>query len=268
MEKIGLLAGVGSLPVEFASAARAAGKEICCVALLDEADARLKDVCTSFKAINIARLGEIIAYLHEEQVTQVTMLGKVTKELLFSGKHEAPDMRMMQFLSSLPNQKDDTIMLGFVAELAKEKITTLDQRKLLESLLPKQGTLTKATPTKQDFADIEFGFTVAKALGGIDVGQTVVVKQKAVMALEAIEGTDACIKRGGKLACGGAVVVKTAKPKQDNRFDLPTVGMDTLEAMEEVNAKVLAIEAGKTFIADREKVLAKADEKGIAIVAV
>lgn len=268
MEKIGLLAGIGSLPAEFALAAHSLQQEVCCVALLDDTDARLPKLCAKFTSINIARLGEIIDYLHEQQIKKVTMLGKVTKELLFSGAHAQPDGRMMQFLATLPNQKDDTIMLGFVAELAKEGIETLDQSKLLRLLMPQAGVLTKIEPTAADYADIEFGFQVAKALGGIDVGQTVVVKQKAVMALEAIEGTDACIRRGGALARGGAVVVKTAKPRQDQRFDLPTVGKDTLAAMEEVGAKVLAIEAGKTFIADRQAVLAQAKEKGIVIVAV
>ena len=174
---------------------------------------------------------------------------------------------MVTFLATLPNRKDDTIMLGFVRELNKAGIEVLDQTVLIRLLMPETGCLTKRKPTADEEKDIAFGLRMAKELGRLDVGQTVVVKGLAVMALEAIEGTDACIARGGELARGGAVVVKTAKPKQDQRFDVPAVGLKTVATMVSVGAKVLAIEAGRTLLVDRDEVVALADQNGIAIVA-
>ncbi|MBR6710078.1 MAG: UDP-2,3-diacylglucosamine diphosphatase LpxI, partial [Selenomonadaceae bacterium] len=197
---------------------------------------------------------------------KVTMLGKVTKELLFNGKVQ-PDARMLQLLMSLPDRNDDTVMMMFVQELAKAGIQAFDQTALIKALMPQPGTISKREPTDAERADMEFGFKIAKELGRLDIGQTVVVKNQAVMALEAIEGTDACIRRGGELAHGGAVVVKTAKPQQDNRFDVPAVGKQTIESMAAVGAKALAIEAGSTLLVEKEQVLALAEEKGITIVA-
>ena len=261
MEKIGLLAGTGHLPIEFARAAKAAGYEVCAVALLPETDEGLAAECASFQYINIAKLGGILKHLQKNGVKKVTMLGKVTKELLMNGKHELPDFKMVTFLATLPNRKDDTIMLGFVRELNKAGIEVLDQTVLIRLLMPETGCLTKRKPTKDEEKDIDFGLRMAKELGRLDVGQTVVVKGLAVMALEAIEGTDACIARGG------AVVVKAAKPRQDQRFDVPAVGLKTIESMIGADAKVLAIEAGRTLLVDQKEVVALADKHGIAIVA-
>lgn len=266
MERVGLLAGIGKLPVECAKAAKKMGFEVYAVALLPETDPELKDVTADCREISIAHLDEILGYLKENQVKKVTMLGKVTKELLFSGKVQ-PDPRLMQLIMSLPDRKDDTIMMMFVQELAKAGIEAFDQTALIRALMPQKGVLTKRQPTEAEQKDTEFGFRIAKELGALDIGQTVVVKDMAVMALEAIEGTDACIQRGGELARGGAVVVKTAKPQQDNRFDVPAVGLKTLEVMASVKAKVLAIEAGRTLLVEREKVIALAEANDIAIVA-
>ena len=158
-------------------------------------------------------------------------------------------------------------MMAFVRELARAGIQTFDQTKLIRKLMPHRGTITQREPTEQEQRDMEFGFRIAKELGRFDIGQTVVVKNLAVMALEAIEGTDACIERGGKLANGGAVIAKVSKPQQDNRFDVPTVGYRTIEQMTQVGATALAIEAGKTLLVEREQMIALADAKGISIVA-
>ncbi len=267
MERIGLLAGAGHLPLEFARAAKAAGYEVCAVGLLPETDEGLAAECAEYQYINIAKLGGILKYLKKHDIRKVTMLGKVTKELLMNGKHELPDFKMVTFLAMLPNRKDDTIMLGFVRELNKEGIEVLDQTILIRLLMPETGCLTKRRPTADEEKDIAFGLHMAKELGRLDVGQTVVVKGLAVMALEAIEGTDACIARGGALARGGAVVVKAAKPKQDQRFDVPAVGLRTVETMIEAGASVLAIEAGRTLLVDRDQVIPLADAHGISIVA-
>ena len=266
MERVGLLAGTGKLPVECAKAAKMMGFEVYAVALLPETDPELKDVTADCREISIAHLDAILAYLKENQVKKVTMLGKVTKELLFNGKVQ-PDPKLLQLIMSLPDRKDDTIMMMFVQELAKAGIEAFDQTALIRALMPQKGTITKRQPAEEEQKDMEFGFRIAKELGALDIGQTVVVKNMAVMALEAIEGTDACIRRGGELAGCGAVVVKTAKPQQDNRFDVPAVGLKTLEMMASVKAKALAIEAGRTLLVEREKVIALAEANDITIVA-
>ena len=187
--------------------------------------------------------------------------------MLFAGK-VMPDARLMQLILSLPDRKDDTIMMMFVRELAKIGVQAFDQTVLIRKLMPHRGVLTKRQPTEDERQDMEFGLTMARELGRLDVGQTVVVKNRAVMALEAIEGTDACIRRGGELARGGAVVVKAAKPQQDNRFDVPAVGLKTLETMVETGASALAIEADKTLLVDRERVIALAEANNITIAAI
>ena len=267
MERIGLLAGAGKLPVECAKAAKLLGYEVYAVALLPETDAELKECTADCQFISIAHLDDVLNYLKEHQVSKVTMIGKVTKELLFSGKVQ-PDARMLKLIMELPDRKDDTIMMMFVRELAKAGMQAFDQTALLRMLMPHRGTLTELEPTKEQMKDMEFGFRIAKELGRLDIGQTVVVKNMAVMALEAIEGTDACIARGGKLANGGAVVVKVAKPEQDNRFDVPTVGKATIEGMVKAGATALAIEADKTLLVEKEDVLALAKEHGITIAAI
>lgn len=266
MDKLGILAGVGKLPVECARAAKQLGYEVYAVGLLPDSDPSIAQFCKDYQFISVAQLDAILNYLKTNQIEQVTMIGKVTKELLFNGA-VVPDMRMLQLIMSLPDRRDDTIMMAFVRELTKAGIQTFDQTKLIRKLMPHRGTITKREPTEQERQDMEFGFRIAKELGRLDIGQTVVVKSRAVMALEAIEGTDACIERGGQLARGGAVVAKVSKPQQDNRFDVPTVGYRTVENMANVGATALAIEAGKTLLVEREQMIAFADDKGIAIVA-
>ena len=267
MEKLGILAGVGKLPVECARAAQQLGYEVYAVGLLADSDPQIAQFSKDYQSISVAQLDAILNYLQTNQIQKVTMIGKVTKELLFSGAVQ-PDARMLQLIMSLPDRNDDTIMMAFVRELAKAGIQAFDQTALIRKLMPTRGTITQREPTDLERKDIDFGFRVAKELGRLDIGQTVVVKNRAVMALEAIEGTDACIERGGMLARGGAVVTKVAKPQQDNRFDVPTVGYRTIEIMVQVGATVLAIEAGKTLLVDRQQMIALADEKGISIVAV
>ncbi len=267
MEKVALLAGAGHLPVEFAGAARMLGYEVYAVALLPDTDQDLKKAAAHYTEISIAHLDAILTYLKENGITKATMLGKVTKEMLFAGK-VMPDARLMQLILSLPDRKDDTIMMMFVRELAKIGVQAFDQTVLIRKLMPHRGVLTKRQPTEDERQDMEFGLTMARELGRLDVGQTVVVKNRAVMALEAIEGTDACIRRGGELARGGAVVVKAAKPQQDNRFDVPAVGLKTLETMVETGASALAIEADKTLLVDRERVIALAEANNITIAAI
>lgn len=267
MERIGLLAGAGKLPVECAKAAKLLGYEVYAVALLPETDAELKECTADCQSISIAHLDAVLNYLKEHQVSKVTMIGKVTKELLFSGKVQ-PDARMLKLIMELPDRKDDTIMMMFVRELAKAGIQAFDQTALIRRLMPHRSVITKREPTAEERKDMEFGFRMAKEIGRLDVGQTAVVKNMAVMALEAIEGTDACIHRGGQLARGGAVVAKVAKPQQDDRFDVPTVGLATIQSMVDVGATALAIEADKTLLVEREEMLALAEANNITIAAI
>ena len=266
MEKIGLLAGEGRLPVEFARAASQLGYEVYAIGLLPETDPQIADFAKDYQKISVAQLSAIINYLTGNEIKKVTMIGKVTKELLFNGKVK-PDAKMLEVIMSLPDRSDDTIMMAFVHELAMSGLTAFDQTALIRKLIPKRGTITERQPTNIERQDMEFGFMIAKELGRLDIGQTVVVKNRAVMALEAIEGTDECIIRGGKLANGGAVVAKVSKPNQDKRFDVPTVGKRTVEAMAKVGATALAIEADKTLLVDRKSTVKFAEEHGIAIVA-
>lgn len=267
MEKLGILAGAGKLPVECARAAKQLGYEVYAVGLLESTDPQIADFATDFQKISVAQLDAILNYLTQHELKKITMIGKVTKELLFNGAVQ-PDARMLQLIMSLPDRSDDTIMLAFVRELAKAGMETFDQTALIRKLMPRRGLISSREPTKEEREDMDYGFMIAKELGRLDVGQTVVTKGRAVMALEAIEGTDECIRRGGLLAHGGAVVTKVSKPEQDNRFDVPTVGRRTLEVMAEVGATALAIESDKTLLVDRENTVAFADAKGIAIVAV
>ena len=267
MERLGILAGTGKLPVECARAAQQLGYEVYSIGLLPDSDPQIAQFSKEHQFISVAQLDAIMNYLQSRQIQKVTMLGKVTKELLFNGAIQ-PDARMLQLIMSLPDRKDDTIMIAFVRELAKAGMQAFDQTALIRKLMPHRGTIASREPTDAERKDIEFGFRIAKELGHLDIGQTVVVKNRAVMALEAIEGTDACIERGGTLAHGGAVVVKVSKPQQDNRFDVPTVGYQTVEQMAKFGANVLAIEAGKTLLVDRKQMVTFADEHGIAVVAV
>ncbi len=264
MERIGLLAGIGALPVEIARAAKELGYEVYAVALLPDTDQRLKDYADDYQDIHVMKVGKILKYLKNKDIHKVVMIGKVTKEVLFA-KKTLPDLKAMQILMRVPDRKDDTIMLAIIDELKKIDVEVFDQTELIRKLMPGKGVLTKRQPTAEELKDMEFGFRMAKEIGRLDVGQTVVVKDMAVMALEAIEGTDACILRGGKLAGGGAVVAKVAKPKQDSRFDVPTVGLKTMQSMVEVGAKALVMEADATLFVERDEVLALAEANDITI---
>lgn len=267
MEKVGLLAGVGNLPVEFMRAARQLGHPVVVIAVVDGVAPELAQEADVYYAINVAKLDKIIKTMKREGVTKITMIGKVTKEILFKGL-SFPDLRAIKLLAKLRNRKDDTIMLAIVDELAKDGLEVVDQTLYLKPLMPDVGVLSKRQPTAEEQADIRFGFATAKAIGGMDIGQTVVVKHTAVMAVEAIEGTDACIRRGGALGRGKAVVVKVAKPNQDPRFDVPAVGRDTLQSMIDSGCTVLAMEAGRTLFVEQEDVLQLANAQGMVICAV
>ena len=266
METLGLLAGIGHLPVDVAQSARKLGYKIVAIAVVADTDPELPENVDVFYTINVGKVGKILRTLKDHGVKEVTMIGKVTKEVLYKNGVMIPDLTTIKVLASLPDRKDDTIMNAIVKLIEDAGMHVMDQTKLIQPLLPEPGVLTKRKPTEQEWKDMQFGFRMAKELGRLDIGQTVVVKNQAVMALEAIEGTDACILRGGFLGKGGVIVAKTAKPAQDNRFDMPSVGTTTLISMIHAGATGIAIEAGRTLLVDRKRTLAMAEEKNITIV--
>ena len=240
METIGLLSGIGRLPVDVALSAKSMGYRVIAVGVVPDIDPELAEAVDAYYDI--------------------------TKELLYKAGAVVPDLRAIKILASVPDRKDDTIMNAIVKELEGEGIKVMDQTLLIQPLLPPPGVLTQRMPTEAEVADMDFGFTMAKEIGRLDIGQTVVVKDRALMAVEAIEGTDACILRGGTLG-KGVIVAKTAKPAQDNRFDMPSIGTKTMESMIAAGATGLVIEAGRTLLVEKEKTLALADAHNITIVA-
>jgi len=265
--KLGLIAGNGDLPNAVAEEARAKGYEIIAVGLEPLAEKSLSSSVDKIKWISVGKLGEIISFLKKSGVKEAVMAGKVPKSLLYKSKI-SPDLRAIKLLFSLKDKSDDSILLALAKELKKEGISLLNTTDFTSSLLTPEGVLTKEGPTENEWKDIAFGWRIAKEIGRLDIGQTVIIKNQAVMAIEAIEGTDEAVKRGGALAGSGAVIIKVSKPQQDMRFDVPVVGLDTLRSMRDVQARVLAVESGKSIILKKEKLIQKAEEAGIAIVGV
>jgi UDP-2,3-diacylglucosamine hydrolase len=265
MKKLGLIAGAGELPIAVASDARSQGYQVIAVALEPLADKTLTSCVDEIKWVNVGKLGKLIDSLKDFGIKEAVMAGKVSKTLLYKSKI-SPDLRAVKLLFSLKDKKDDSILLAITKELEDEGIHLLDITRFSSGLLMPDGVITKRKPSGDEWKDIEFGWKVAKEIGRLDIGQTVVVKNQAVMAVEAIEGTDEAIRRGGKLSGGDAVVVKVSKPNQDMRFDVPTVGLDTLKAMIDVGAKVLAVESGKSIILNREKMIEDSKKAGISVV--
>lgn len=266
MNKIGIIAGNGTFPIEFAKAAKKKGLEVVAVAHEGETLPELAAHVDSISWIKVGQLGKLIKIFKEQGVKDVLMAGGIKKTHLFSGA--LPDLRGAALLARMLYKKDDSILRGVAEELESEGITIRESTLYLDNLLAPVGQLTKRKPSADEWRDIEFGWHMAKEIGKLDIGQTVVVKGQAVVAVEAAEGTDEAIRRGGKLCRSGAVVVKICKPQQDLRFDLPATGIQTIAVMKEVEATCLAVEAGKAIIFDRDAVVKEADKAGITIVGV
>jgi len=268
-KRLGIIAGMGDLPVAVAREAKKAGYTVIGVALQPLADDSLKSVADDFHTISIGRFGGLINLLKKLSVKEAVMAGKVPKGLLYENKKDIiPDLKAVKLLFSLMNRSDDTIMAAVVQELEKNGVTIHNTTTFTKNLLTPEGILTSKKPSKEQYEDIEFGWSIAKKIGGLDIGQTIVVKNKAVMAVEAIEGTDRAIERGGQLAGKDAVVIKVSKPQQDMRFDVPAVGADTLASMSRTEARVLALEAGKCIIIERDSFINNANKSGIAVVGI
>jgi DUF1009 family protein len=265
IHKIGIIAGNGDFPVEFAKAAKQKGLAVIAVAHEGETVPELAQWVDSITWVRVGQLGKLIRAFKNAGVRDVLMAGGIKKVHLFSGA--LPDLRGAALLARLITKKDDSILRGVASELESEGITIRESTLYLDNLLAPAGVLTRRGPSKEEWEDIEFGWHIAKEIGKLDIGQTIVVRDRAVVAVEAAEGTDETIRRGGRLCRQGAVVVKICKPGQDLRFDLPAMGIKTVETMQEAGATCLSVEAGKTIMMQRDAALELANRVGIAIVA-
>jgi DUF1009 family protein len=267
--KLGLIAGNGRFPFLVLDAARQLGHEVTVVAIRDEAfrdlEAHAADAPpTAFHWIGLGQLGTCIQLLNDAGVTQAVFAGQVKHTKIFGGI--VPDMTALSVLSRLRSRNTDAL-IGAVADVMRDRgIELLNSTELLRPLLAGAGQLGSHAPTADQEKDLAFGYRMADAVAGLDIGQTVAVKHQAVVAVEAMDGTDETIGRAGYLAGPGCVIVKVAKPEQDMRFDVPIVGLATIQAMRRAGAAVLSVDAGKTLIFDREAFFASANDAGIAVV--
>jgi DUF1009 family protein len=270
---LGLLAGSGRFPIAFAQAARRQGQRVFCIGVEGMASEELREHCDEFTTSGLAKLGRGIKLFRRANVSRIVMAGKIDKKPLMRNYlfwRVLPDWRTlhMWFRYATRDKKDDTLLLAVIREFERDNLIFDSALNYCSELLVKHGFLTRRKPNPTQWKDINFGWELAKEMGRLDVGQSVMVKETAVLAIEAIEGTDDCIRRAGELCRKGAfTVVKVAKPQQDMRFDVPTIGMQTIHTMHEAGARVLAIESEKTIMLDQDEVLRLAEQYGIAIVA-
>lgn len=273
--RLGLLAGWGRYPVLLAEALRRQGHEVYCVGVWGEADPGLVDICKKFQWMGLGKLGQAIRFFRQHGVRQAVMAGKVHKTHLFqpwAWVRHFPDWRTIRLfiphlLTRRKDCRDDSLLGAIVEAFAAEGILIRPPTELVPELLLGPGQLTDRAPSPWQWKDIQFGWQVAKQMGALDIGQTVVVKDQAVLAVEAIEGTDACIRRAGQLCpAGGFTVVKVAKPQQDMRFDVPTVGLGTLESIRAAGGAVLAVEAHRTILVEHDQFLHQANQARLVVV--
>jgi UDP-2,3-diacylglucosamine hydrolase len=267
--RLGLIAGNGRFPFLVLEAARSVGHDVTVVAIEEEAfpdlaDAAARTPRAALHWVSLGQLGKCISLLKEAGVTEAVMAGQVKHAKLFSGI--VPDLTLIGVLLRLKARNTDALISGVAEVLREHGINLLDSTAFLAPLLAREGVLTRRAPAEDERADLEYGYRVADAVAGLDVGQTIAVKSCAVIAVEAMEGTDAVIVRAGELAGRGVRIVKVAKPNQDMRFDVPVVGVSTIDAMTAAGATLLSVDAGKTLLIDGEAIIRAADDAGIAII--
>ncbi len=263
-KRIGLIAGDGRFPIIFADNVRRLGFTVSAIAHVGTTLPELESYVEHIHWLKIGQFGKALAALKQDGVGQAVMLGGIKKTNVFTTLR--PDLRALAIFSRLKHWKDDAILRAVAGELEREGIEILDSTFGLQDILAEEGCLTSKKPSKKEVEDIQFGWETLETLGTLDIGQCVVVKNRVIVSVEAVEGTDEAITRGGKLGGKGGVVIKRTKPHQDLRFDLPAIGPQTIQTMVSVQATVLVIEAGRTVIIDREDVLSQANEAGISIV--
>jgi DUF1009 family protein len=262
---LGLIAGNGKFPLLLAQEAKRQGRPVVAVAIKEETDPSLESLVDACHWLNLGQIKKTIDVLHAAGVEEAVMAGQVKHVSIFDLRHL--DMTAVKIMAGVKDRKTDTILGAVADEFAKSGIKFLPSTTYLQSLLAPEGFMTSHRPTGDQKKDVEFGLATARSIGGLDLGQTVCVKDRAVLAVEAIEGTDACIRRAGTFQ-PGFTVAKTAKPKQDVRFDVPVIGLRTLEALKEAKAAVLAVEAHKTLFFDKDAFLKGAEDAGLVIVGV
>jgi DUF1009 family protein len=262
-EPLGLIAGNGRFPFLAAGGARRAGRRVIALAIREETDPSLESEVDELHWVGLGQLGRAIDILRRAGVREALMAGQVKHRQIFSDI--VPDLKLMGVLARLALRNTDSLIGAVADALGREGIQLLSSVAFLGDQLAGAGIMTRRAPSRAERADVEYGETVARTLTGMDLGQTVVVKDRAAVALEAMEGTDEVIRRAGRLAGPGTVVVKVSKPRQDMRFDVPVVGSGTHEAMVEAGARVLAIDAGRTLMIDKAAFVERAEEAGIAV---
>ncbi|MBS1797341.1 MAG: UDP-2,3-diacylglucosamine diphosphatase LpxI [Acidobacteria bacterium] len=263
--KFGLIAGNGRFPFLVVEGARRAGAELAVVAIKEETDRSIDEIADRVIWVGIGQLGKMISFFKKEGVEKAMMAGQVKHVQIFSGAF--PDWRMAKMLYNLPRRNTDSLIGGIAAELAKDGIELIDSTYFMREHLAAEGVLTRRRPNDVERGNIEYGLMIANEIARLDLGQTIVVRAKACVAIEAMEGTDAVIRRAGELARGRLTVVKVAKPDQDMRFDVPVVGVPTVQTMIAAGATCLCVTPGKTLMFEKEAMLRLADAHKICIVA-
>ena len=261
-----MIAGSGQFPIIFSKKAKRKGYFVYALGLMGETDEGMGSFVEMIKWLNLGQVQQMITYFKTHHVTQAVMLGAVDKTRIFNNVE--PDMKAISIVANMEHTQDDALLRAFAAALEEDGIDILAPTQFVPELIATKGCWTKRAPKPEEIADIQFGYRISKRIGELDIGQSVVVGGGSVLAVEAIDGTDATIKRGGLLSRGQAVVVKTSKPGQDLRFDMPAVGAETIRLMLGSDISVLAIEAGKTVVFDKEEMIALADTHHMTIIAV
>jgi hypothetical protein len=267
MEKIGLIAGNRRFPILFSQAARDKGASIVCVAVKGETSKKLKNYVDRLYWISLADFKKTFEIFKENGIKKVVMAGQISPKQLFS-RIVQDNADIQRLLKSIRDRKANTIFAAIAKELEGQGLSLIDSTTFMEEYLPKKGVLTKREPTQTQWEDIHFGMGIAKAVAGLDIGLSVAVMSKAVVAVEALEGTDNLIRRAGFISRGGFSLVKVGRPNQDMRFDIPVVGLGTVKALVRAKAGCLAIESEKTLFIDMLEAVEVADKKGLAIAAV
>lgn len=268
--KLGLIAGNGRFPFLVLDAARAMGHEVTIVAIREEASKELEQAAASgappasLHWISLGQLGGWLKILTQAGVTRAVMAGQVKHTKIFGGI--VPDMTALSVLTRLKARNTDAIIAAVADVMRDHGVELIDSTVLLQPMLASEGVMTRRHPTDDEQKDLAFGYRMADTIAGLDIGQTIAVKHQAVVAVEAMEGTDETIARAGHLAGPGVAIVKVAKPGQDMRFDVPVVGLATIQAMRVAGATLLSLDAGQTLMFERDEMLASADDAGIAVV--
>ena len=263
---LGLIAGNGQFPLLVAEEARRLGRRVISIGIEEETDPSLQNISDSFHWVALGQIKKTLALLKEAGVRDAIMAGQVKHTQIF--RRLKLDTTAVKIMASLVNKKTDTILSAVAEAFSQNGIQFLSSTVYLEKYLVPEGPLTRQKPSNEHTKDIVFGYKVAKDVAGLDLGQTVCVKDQSVLAVEAMEGTDACIRRAGEISGGEFVVVKVAKPKQDLRFDVPVIGLRTLSALKDSKARVLAVEAGKTLLFNKDAVLEEAALMKLVIVGI